>query len=69
MYRPDAINHFNDAHDFLELAKTTGHDFYRVSSAIETMQICRKRKLMIDDDMLDAYLAEDSECLPEVWKC
>ena len=42
----------------------TGLSFYRAWQAHELMQVGRKRKLMIDDDMLDAYLESDPECLP-----
>lgn len=46
------------------LGKKESACHWKTKQAIQLMQVGRKRKLMIDDDCLDSYLAEDSGCLP-----
>lgn len=46
--------HLEKALEYQDKWRKTGLGFYRVWQAHELMQVGRKRKLMIDDDMLDA---------------
>lgn len=56
--------HHLKAEYYFEMWQKTGVSFYRAWQAHEMMQTGRKRKLAIDDEMLDAYAKEDTACLP-----